>query len=173
MSPLVALAESVPEFAKDLRLNLGAVLQDGAPPEPLRYAIALACASACGHPALRRALEQEALARAGAPYVDDALAAAALMGMNNVFYRFRHAVGRKAYEQRPARLRMQRLAKPATSKVEFELMCLAVSAVNDCPACVRAHERAVVEGGLTEDHVHDAVRIAAVIHGLATAIPRG
>jgi alkyl hydroperoxide reductase subunit D len=173
MSALVALAESVPEYAKDLRLNLGAVLGDGALPEPLRYAVALACASACGHGPLRSALEAETVARGGRPYADDALAAAALMGMNNVFYRFRHRIGREAYEQRPARLRMQRLAKPATSRAEFELMCLTVSAVNDCEACVRSHERAVIEGGLTEDHVHDAVRIAAVIHGLAAALPRG
>jgi alkyl hydroperoxide reductase subunit D len=173
MSALVALAERVPEYAKDLRLNLGAVLGDGSLSEPLRYGVALACAVATRHGALRRAVEEETLARAGASYVEDARAAAALMGMNNVFYRFRHKIGRDVYEQKPARLRMQRISKPATTRAEFELMCLAVSAINDCEACVRSHEKVVIEGGLTEDQVHDSVRIAAVIHGLASALDEG
>lgn len=89
------------------------------------------------------------------------------MAMNNVYYRFRHMVGKEAYSQRPPRLRMQRLAQPAGAKVDFELFALAVSAVNACESCVQAHERAVLQGGLTEDHVHDAVRIAAVLHAVA------
>lgn len=79
MSALVALAERVPEHSKDLRLNLGAVLGDGSLSEPLRYAIALACAIATRHTPLREALEAEALARAGDKHVDDARAAASLM----------------------------------------------------------------------------------------------
>jgi alkyl hydroperoxide reductase subunit D len=92
------------------------------------------------------------------------------MGMNNVYYRFRHMVGKPGYSQMPARLRMQRIAQPATSKLDFELLCLAVSAINGCEACVKAHEKVVVEGGLTEEHVHDAVRIAAVVHAAAVGL---
>jgi len=92
------------------------------------------------------------------------------MGMNNVYYRFRHLVGKASYGEKPARLRMNRLAKPATTKGDFELFSLAVSAINGCESCVRAHEKVVVEGGLTEEHVHDAVRIAAVIHAAAVAL---
>jgi alkyl hydroperoxide reductase subunit D len=92
------------------------------------------------------------------------------MGMNNVFYRFRHKVGKESYGQRPARLRMQRISKPSTTKAEFELLCLAASAINDCEACVRSHEAVVLEAGLTEEQVHDAVRIAAVVHGLSLAL---
>lgn len=170
MSALVSLSERVPDYARDLKLNLGAVLGDGSLAEPLRYAIALACAITTRHPALREALEQEALTRAGATYVDDARAAAALMGMNNVYYRFRHKIGKETYGQKPARLRMQRIAKPATSKAEFELMCMAVSAINDCETCVKSHEHVVIEAGLSDDQVHDAVRIAAVINGLSMAL---
>jgi lipoyl-dependent peroxiredoxin subunit D len=65
---------------------------------------------------------------------------------------------------------MNRIAKPVTSKADFELLCLAVSALNGCEACIQAHERAVLEGGLTEDHVHDAVRIAAVVNAAAVAL---
>jgi alkyl hydroperoxide reductase subunit D len=90
--------------------------------------------------------------------------------MNNVYYRFRHQVGKPGYSQKPARLRMQRIAQPLTNKLDFELFCLAVSAINGCEACVKAHEQAVVDGGLGEEHVHDAVRIAGVVHAAAVAL---
>ena len=92
------------------------------------------------------------------------------MAMNNVYYRFRHMIGKESYDAKPARLRMQRIAKPATSKADFELFCLAVSAINGCEMCIRSHEAAVISGGLTEDHVVDAVRIAAVINAAAVAL---
>jgi alkyl hydroperoxide reductase subunit D len=170
MSALVSLAERVPDYARDLKLNLGAVLGDGSLAEPLRYAVALACAITARHRPLVAAIEAECLARGGEAYVEDARAAAAIMGMNNVFYRFRHKVGKESYGQRPARLRMQRISKPSTTKAEFELLCLAASAINDCEACVRSHEAVVLEAGLTEEQVHDAVRIAAVVHGLSLAL---
>ena len=96
--------------------------------------------------------------------------AAAIMAMNNVYYRFRHMVGKPSYSEKPARLRMNRLVKPATNKVDFELFSLAVSAVNGCEACVRSHEQVVTQGGLSEDAVHDAVRIAAVVHAAAVSL---
>ena len=102
--------------------------------------------------------------------VEDAKAAAALMGMNNVYYRFRHLVGREEYAQKPARLRMQRIAQVATNKADFELFCLAVSAINGCETCIRSHEQVVREGGLNEDQVNDAIRIAATFHGAAVAL---
>jgi lipoyl-dependent peroxiredoxin subunit D len=102
--------------------------------------------------------------------VEDGLAAAALMAMNNVYYRFRHLVGKPSYTDKPARLRMNRLARPATSKVDFELFSLAVSAINGCEVCIQSHEKAVVEGGLTEDHVQDAVRIAATMNAAALSL---
>src|SRR5207248_9407332 len=92
------------------------------------------------------------------------------MAMNNVFYRFRHMVAKESYTQKPARLRMQRIAKPTTNKADFELFCLAVSAINGCEMCIRSHEEAVIAGGLAEDQVHDAVRIAATINAASVAI---
>jgi alkyl hydroperoxide reductase subunit D len=79
-------------------------------------------------------------------------------------------VAKAIYAEKPAGLRMNRLARPATNRVDFELFALAVSAINGCEACVRAHERAVTEGGLTPDHVNDAVRIAATLQGVAIAL---
>jgi alkyl hydroperoxide reductase subunit D len=39
--------------------------------------------------------------------------------------------------------------------------------------CVRSHERAVIEGGLTEEQVHDAVRVAATIQAAAVSLEIG
>ncbi|HET6346765.1 MAG TPA: carboxymuconolactone decarboxylase family protein, partial [Myxococcota bacterium] len=111
-------------------------------------------------------------ARAGADegVIEDARVAAALMAMNNVFYRFRHMVGKASYATMPAALRMTKIAKPQGPKADFELFCLAVSAINGCETCIRAHEKAVLDGGLSEAQVHDAMRVAATFAGVATAM---
>ena len=98
-----------------------------------------------------------------------AKAAAAVMAMNNVYYRFLHLSGDESYSKLPARLRMNRLASPAAGKLDFELYSLAVSAVNGCETCVQAHEQVLIKGGLSETQVHDAVRIAAVVNAAACA----
>ena len=103
--------------------------------------------------------------------VSDAQAAAGLMAMNNVYYRFRHFMGDDSpYAKLPAGLRMSRLAKPATTKADLELFSLAVSAINGCELCVQSHDQVVREAGLTPEQVHAAVRIAAVVHGVAGAL---
>ena len=68
---------------------------------------------------------------------------------------------------------MNRLVQPATNRVDFELMALAVSAINGCESCVRAHEKTVTDGGLTPDQVNDAVRIAATVQAAAVALEAG
>jgi alkyl hydroperoxide reductase subunit D len=119
---------------------------------------------------LREAVLADAREAVDAAVIEDAIAAAAIMGMNTVYYRFRHLIEKPSYKDKPARLRMNRLAKPAASKVDFELFALAASAIAGCGTCLQAHERVVLDGGLTEDQVHDAVRLAAVIHGAAIAL---
>lgn len=172
MSSLEALRDRIPEPAKDLRLNLDAVLGSGSLSLPQRWGVAIASAGAARSPELRAALVEAAPPEVGAAVVEDALAAAALMGMNNVYYRFRHFMekDKPSYSDRPARLRMNRLVKPAGSKVDFELFALAASAIGGCETCVKAHEKVVLEGGLTEEHVHDAARTAAVVNGFALAL---
>lgn len=170
MTTLATLADRMPDAARDIKLNLQSVLETSSLNDAQRWGVALACAIAARNPELKRAIVEEAGAKLEPAVLDDAVAAAALMGMNNVYYRFRHMIGKPVYETKPARLRMQRIAKPATNKADFELFCLAVSAINGCEACVKSHEHVVVEGGLSEDQVHDAVRIAAVIHAAAVAL---
>jgi len=170
MNALESVRNAIPDAAKDLRLNLGSVLQTETLTKAQIWGTAVACAIASRNPQLRQATLEDALIHVGSEVVEDAKAAAALMGMNNVYYRFRHMVGRDEYAHKPARLRMQRLSQVLTSKTDFELFCLAVSAINGCESCIRSHERVVVEGGLTEDQVNDAVRIAATLHAVAVAL---
>jgi alkyl hydroperoxide reductase subunit D len=165
------LTNSFPDAAKDIRLNLSAVLQAGVLTPVQRWGVALASAYAARNPevvaAIRAAAEVELLDGID-PVVADAQGAAAVMAMNNVYYRFRHFMG-GAYDTKPPRLRMNKLAQPSTDKATFELLSLAVSAINGCELCVKSHDQAVRHAGLTDDHVHDAVRIAAVVHAAAVA----
>jgi alkyl hydroperoxide reductase subunit D len=164
------LRERFPETARDIKLNLQAVLGDGTLTPAQRWGVAVACAVASRNPVLRDAVIADARGQVEPAVVEDGIAAATLMGMNNVYYRFRHLIGKPEYGQKPARLRMQRIVKPATNKADFELFCLAVSAINGCEACMQAHEHVVLEGGLTEDQVHDSVRIAATVQAAAIAL---
>ena len=132
MDALEQLRGAIPDAAKDIRLNLQAVLRGGALSEAQRWGVAAAAAVAARHARLREAVLAAALTAAGADVVEDAKAAAALMAMNNVYYRFRHMVGKPIYGEKPAGLRMNRLMQPATNRTDFELMALAVSAINGC-----------------------------------------
>ena len=173
MNTLESIREALPGYARDLQLNLGTVLTPAGAPglsERQIWAVALAAASASRNAEFTRRLQALAAQHLDAAHVNAAHAAAAIMAMNNVYYRFRHMIGKPSYDQKPARLRMQRIAKPASNKPDFELFCLAVSAINGCEMCIRSHEAVVIEGGLTEDQVHDAVRIAAVVHAAAVAL---
>jgi alkyl hydroperoxide reductase subunit D len=170
---LERLRAAIPDAARDIRLNLQAVLRGGALSDTQRWGVAAAAAVAARHDRLRDAVLAAATAAAGPAVVEDAKAAAAIMAMNNVYYRFRHMVGKPVYGEKPAGLRMNRLMQPATSRTDFELMALAVSAINGCEVCVRAHEKTVTEGGLTPDQVNDAVRIAATIYAAAVALEAG
>jgi alkyl hydroperoxide reductase subunit D len=170
MSSLETLRNALPASAKDIKLNLQSVLQAESLSAAQRWGVAVASAIAARNPQLRAAVIEQAQREVDASVLDDAAAAAALMAMNNVYYRFRHMVGKPSYAERPARLRMNRLVNPATNKLDFELFSLAVSAINGCETCVRAHEDVVTKGGLSEDQVNDAVRIASVIHAAAVAL---
>jgi lipoyl-dependent peroxiredoxin subunit D len=173
MSALESLAGEIPELAKDIQLNLKSVLQSGSLAPAQRWGVAVAAAAAARSPKLARALVAEARRELDPAVVEDALAAAALMGMNNVYYRFRHLIEKASYRQKPARLRMTRIARPAGSKLDFELFSLAVSAINGCGACLAAHEQVVIQGGLSEEQVHDAIRIAATVNAAAIALELG
>jgi len=100
---------------------------------------------------------------ATAAETSEAAGCASLLASNNIFYRFRHFTQKEKYTQIPARIRMQLMMKPVTGKEFFELMSLAISAVNGCEMCVNAHEDSLIKLGTTEERIFDAVRIASLV----------
>jgi alkyl hydroperoxide reductase subunit D len=167
------LRDSLPEFARDIRLNLGSVLTpQGAPglTGGQIASVALAAAIAARNDTLTAAIEGWAAGQLDEAGLNGARAAAAIMSMNNVYYRFLHLVEDEEYARLPARLRMNVIGNPGIDRVDFELLSLAVSAVNGCGTCVASHERKVREGGLSREAVQSAVRIAAVVHAAAVAL---
>jgi alkyl hydroperoxide reductase subunit D len=167
---LEQIRESLPDYARDIRLNLGSVLTpQGAPglTEKQIASIALATAIASRNVELARAVEDWSRGQLDETSVAGARAAAAIMGMNNVYYRFVHLVGDEEYATMPARLRMNVIGNPGIDRLDFELLSLAVSAVNGCGMCITSHERKLREGGVSREAVQSAVRIASVIHAAA------
>jgi alkyl hydroperoxide reductase subunit D len=170
---LTKIKSLIPEHAKDLRLNLSTVLSaEGAPglAEHQILGVALASAIAARDPALLREIEALVGPRLDAAQVAAARAAASIMGMNNVYYRFVHLAENPDYAKLPAKLRMNVIGNPGVPKTDFELYSLAVSAINGCGACVAAHDRVVRDAGVAAEGVQSAVRIAAVLHGVAVAL---
>ena len=170
MQHLEALRGEIQEPAKDLKINLSNVLKSDTLSESQAWGVLLAAGFFVRHDRFATAALADARAVVTDAVVEDAKAAAALMGMNTVFYRFRHLVEKEEYGKIPARLRMQRMASPAGEKLDFELYSLACAALAGCGACIQAHEQTLLDGGLTSRHVHDAVRIAAVVSGFVTAL---
>jgi alkyl hydroperoxide reductase subunit D len=165
---LKQFAETLPDYAKDIRLNLGSILSDQLLGEERKNALLLACAHGSGYKPLVEAAEAEVAGKVPESTANAARGAAAVMAMNNVYYRFVHLVANPEYGTMPARLRMNFIASHGIAKEEFELMSLAVSAMNGCGMCIDSHERVLLEHGVKSDAIQSAVRIAAVMKALAT-----
>lgn len=170
MTALEELYARWPNACRDIKLNLQSVFQITSLTRQQIWGVTLASAVASRNAQLRDAVWNDALREVDAAVCEDAIAAASIMAMNNVFYRFRHYVQKPSYSEKPARLRMNRLINPATNKLDFELYCLVVSAINGCETCICAHEKTVLENGLNEDQVHDAIRIGSILHAAAVAL---
>ncbi len=159
----------LPEYAKDLRLNLSSLVSS-APgemtPRQLWGAL-VACAYATRNSRVLTELLEEAR-----PHLDEAAegaakAAAAIMAMNNVYYRSLHLMSEPAYRTMPARLRMNVIANPGVDKVDFELWSLAVSAIGGCGMCLDSHEKMLAGHGVGREIIQHALRIAAVVNAVA------
>jgi len=164
------LLSSIPEYAKDLKLNLQTVVKQADLTEQQTWGTVVACALASRNPLVIDALMAEASAHLQPSAMEAAKGAAAIMGMNNVFYRFQHLSEHEKYSTLPARLRMNIMRTHGSDPVDFELWCLAVSAMNGCGKCITAHDRVLREKGMAEESVIAAVRIASVISAIG-ALP--
>lgn len=173
MRTLDSIREALPGYARDLQLNLGSVLTTAGAPgldERQIWAVALASAVASRNSSFRRDLQALAASHLDAAHISAAHAAAAIMAMNNVYYRFLHLVEDEEYGKLPARLRMNVLGNPGIAKSDFELLSLAVSAINGCGTCVASHERQLRQHGFGREAVQSAVRIAATVHAVARVL---
>ena len=164
---LKQFAEALPDYAKDIRLNLGSILSDQLMPQERKFGLLLASAHGSGHKPLVEAAESDVEGKLSAEVSNAARGAAAVMAMNNVYYRFVHLVGNPEYGKMPAGLRMNIIGSHGIAKEEFELMSLAVSAMNGCGMCIESHERILLEQGVKPHIIQSAVRIAAVMSALA------
>ena len=170
---LAELKASIPDYAKDLRLNLDSVLTEGGAPGLSRKQIALvalASAIASRYEPLVAALAADGAAHASEAELNGARTAAAIMAMNNVYYRFTHLVGDPEYGTLRAGLRMNAMANPGCDKIDFELCSMAVSAINGCGMCMDSHEKTLRKHGLTAQTVQSSVRIAAAVHAAAVTL---
>ena len=170
---LPEIKSSIPDYAKDLRLNLESVLSEaGAPGLSAKQIslIALSSAIAARYQPLTHALDAEAAKVASAAELDGARTAAALMAMNNVYYRFTHLVGEPEYQTLRAGLRMNAMANPGCDKIDFELCSLAVSAINACGKCIDSHEQTLRKHGVSVQAIQSAARIAAVVQAVAVTL---
>lgn len=165
-----ALKQQLPEFAKDVKLNLSTIANDETLAPETKYGLLVACALASRNRDVVAAIEAEAAPHLSRKAHDAACAAAAVMAMNNVYYRFTHLVGNKSYQAMPAKLRMTVIANPGVSKTDFELWCLAVSAINGCGMCVDSHEKVLMEAGVSQETVQTAVRFAGIVQSAAIAL---
>ena len=167
---LETLKSDLPDYAKDLKLNLSSLARETDLDDQKKWGTFLASAHAIGEPKTLAAIKAEADAHLSPEAINGAKAASAIMGMNNVYYRFVHLSKNKEYGTLPARLRMNILANPGVDKADFELWSLAVSAINGCGLCIDSHETELRKHGLTTTQVQAAVRIAATVNAVAAVI---
>lgn len=164
------LRDALPAYAKDLSLNLSSLASETTLSDAQKWGCFLACAFAVGEPQTVRAMEAEAVSRLTPEAMNAAKSAAAIMGMNNIYYRALHLMHNAEYKTLPARLRMNILANPGAPKAEYELWCTAVSAINGCGACIDAHEKTLREHDVSNVQVQASLRIAAVVHAVSRVL---
>ena len=164
---LDALIDSLPPSAKDLKLNYSSLVRNNTELTAQQlWGTVAASALATRSAALTAAVLADAAGQLSPQALEAAKTVAAVMGMNNIFYRFQHLSSNPRYSQMGARRRMNGLRGHGVEEVDFELWALAVSAINGCGKCVDAHEKVVREKGATEELVLAVVRVASVVYAI-------
>ena len=160
-------------YLRDLRINLKNTLASESLNIKEAYFIALAIAVNEKHLKLIRAFKEKAkLNGASDAELAEVFACASTLAVNNVFYRFKHFIknSNENYQSMPAGIKMNIMMNPVLGKELFELISLAVSAVNGCESCVNSHEESVRKYGSSEKRIFDTVRLASIVRGLCVAM---
>lgn len=167
---LDSLKMRLPDYAKDIKLNLSSLAAEPGLTEQQRAGTFIVSALASRNPEVLAAMLAEFGPMLNGTVLDAAKTAASLMAMNNIYYRFVHLASAPDYKTLPAKLRMNAIAKPGVEKIDFELWSLAVSAINGCGLCIDAHERELRKAGVAVDTIQAVIRIAAVVHAVAATL---
>ena len=170
--PLDALREQLPAYAKDLSLNLSSLEAETLLTDQQKWGTFVASAYALGSGPVIKAIDQAAKAAGLSEEAHTAAkGAAAIMAMNNVYYRALHIMHNGAeYRALPARLRMTLIGNPGVEKVDFELWSTAVSAINGCGMCIDAHEAELKKHGVATTAIQAALRIGAVVNAVSRVV---
>ncbi|MCF6386881.1 carboxymuconolactone decarboxylase family protein [Mycobacterium sp. MBM] len=166
---LDTIKDALPEYAKDLKLNLGSIARTTELTEQQLWGALVATSAATKSQRLLREIADDALDVLSEEAYNAALGAAAIMGMNNVFYRTKGQLDGR-YDDLRAGLRMNIIANPGVEKADFELWSLAVSAINGCAHCLSAHESVLRDAGVERTAIFEAIRLASIVAGVAQAL---
>lgn len=168
---ILEVAEVNHRYLKDLKLNLGYALECDHLSKKESLLLALATSINDKNTLLIEAFGKLALEN-GTTEAEKAevFACVSLMNTNNVFYRFRHFTKKDYYEQTPAKIKMSIMVNPVLGQEFFELISLAISALNGCEMCVNSHENSLLKLGTSQGRIYDAVRVASIIKGVSNAL---
>jgi alkyl hydroperoxide reductase subunit D len=168
---LEELIGGLPAYAKDMKLNFSSLVKQNTELTPQQlWGTVVAAAIASRNAELTAGAIADSVAVLSPAALEAAKTAAAIMGMNNIYYRFQHLTTNPKYATLPSRLRMNVLRGHGVEPVDFELWCIVVSAINACGKCVDSHERVLREKGATEELINAAIRVASVIHAIGVIL---
>ena len=173
MMNIEQLKNKLLESAKDIKLNLSTILtEEGSPGLNKNQiaGIALSSAYTIKNPSITESILSEVSGYLTEPEINAAKSAATIMAMNNIYYRFIHLASDKSFSTLPANLRMNVIGNPGINKVNFELNCLSVSAINGCGMCIDAHAHELTKAGVSKLAIQSSIRIAAVLNAAAVGI---
>ena len=164
------LKNGVPEFAKDIKLNLSSLIINSEYEEELVYGCAYASSLAIGNKKISDVFEQECSERFGLEFIKSVKATVVIMTLNNVWYKYRDSMPTTEMKMAPQKMRVNAMANHAgLEKILFESLSLCISAINGCTFCVKAHSDLLLDNGKTKEYIFNIGRIASVITSLSKA----
>ena len=167
------LKNALPDYAKDIRLNLTTIMNEQGSPDLNQkqiFSIALGVAYALKNHFLADAILSDANGILSEMDIQACKASATIMAMNNIYYRFTHLVSDKSFSAMPAKLRMNVIGNPGIHKIDFELICLAVSTISGCGLCMDAHTKELIKSAITPLGIQSVIRIASVLNAVSTGL---
>lgn len=165
-----SIKNALPDCAKDIKLNLSSLVNDETLTTQQLWGTFVASALASRNQFVIREISEEASKYISGHVMEAVKGAAAIMAMNNVYYRFVHLASNKEYQTMQTKLRMNIIGNPGVEKDDFELWSLAVSAINACGMCIDAHEQQLLKHGVSKEQIQTAVRVASVVHAVSVVL---